>query len=106
MIYVTVYVVRSRRQAIMQERPYGKTGEKLPILSFGAQRIVENEGVSETDAIKTLNYALDHGIRCFDTAWVYSGGESEERVGKVAKQRRKEMWLAAQENAAEGTGAR
>ena len=105
MIYVTVYVVRSRRQAIMQERPYGKTGEKLPILSFGAQRIVENEGVSETDAIKTLNYALDHGIRCFDTAWVYSGGESEERVGKVAKQRRKEMWLATKTIARDERGA-
>jgi aryl-alcohol dehydrogenase-like predicted oxidoreductase len=37
---------------------------------------------------------LDHGIRYFDTAWVYSEGQSEERVGKVAKHRRSEMWIA------------
>jgi aryl-alcohol dehydrogenase-like predicted oxidoreductase len=41
-----------------------------------------------------VNYALDHGIRYFDTARVYSDGQSEERVGKVAKHRRQEMWIA------------
>ncbi len=52
----------------MEERPYGKTGEKFPILSFGAQRIVDSRGCSEEDALKIMNYALDHGIRYFDTA--------------------------------------
>ncbi|MFC1943092.1 aldo/keto reductase [Chloroflexota bacterium] len=78
----------------MEERLYGKTGEKFSILSFGAQRIVDSHGCSEKDAIKMMNYALDHGIRYFDTAWIYSGGQSEERVGKVARHRRKEMWIA------------
>jgi aryl-alcohol dehydrogenase-like predicted oxidoreductase len=41
-----------------------------------------------------VNYALDHGIRYFDTARVYSDGQSEARVGKVAKHRRQEMWIA------------
>jgi predicted aldo/keto reductase-like oxidoreductase len=79
---------------VMEERPYGKTGQKFPILSFGAQRIVDSHGCSEQDAVKIMNYALDHGIRYFDTAWIYSEGQSEERVGKVARQRRKEMWIA------------
>ena len=78
----------------MEERPYGKTGEKFPILSFGAQRIVDSYGCSEGDAIKIVNYALDHGIRYFDTAWWYSEGQSEERLGKVARHRRQEMWIA------------
>lgn len=78
----------------MEERPYGKTGEKFPILSFGAQRIVDEHNCSERDALKIMNYALDHGLRYFDTAWVYSGGQSEERVGKVARYRRREMWIA------------
>ena len=78
----------------MEERPYGKTGEKFPILSFGAQRIVDDRGCSEEDAIKIVNYALDQGIRYFDTAWWYSEGQSEERLGKVARHRRKEMWIA------------
>lgn len=78
----------------MEERPYGKTGEKFPILSFGAQRIVDSHGCSESEAIEIVNYALDHGIRYFDTAWIYSEGQSEERLGMVARHRRKEMWIA------------
>jgi predicted aldo/keto reductase-like oxidoreductase len=78
----------------MEERLYGKTGEKFSILSFGAQRIVDSRGCSERDALKMINYALDHGIRYFDTAWIYSAGQSEERVGKVARLRRKDMWIA------------
>ncbi|MBI2832274.1 MAG: aldo/keto reductase [Chloroflexi bacterium] len=78
----------------MEERPYGKTGEKFGILSFGAQRIVDGHGCTEKEAIKIMNYAIDNGVRYFDTAWIYSDGQSEERVGKVAKLRRKEMWIA------------
>jgi len=78
----------------MEERVFGKTGEKFSILSFGAQSIVDAHGCSESEAIKMINYALDHGIRYFDTAWVYSEGQSEERVGKVSRHRRQEMWIA------------
>ncbi len=78
----------------MEMRPFGKTGEMFSILSFGAQRIVDAHQCSEEEAIRMVNYALDHGIRYFDTARVYSAGQSEERVGKVAKHRRKEMWIA------------
>jgi len=78
----------------MEERLFGKTGVRFPIFSFGAQRIVDSHGCSESQAVKIMNRALDRGIRYFDTAWVYSDGQSEERVGKVAKHRRKEMWIA------------
>jgi uncharacterized protein len=78
----------------MEERRFGKTRIKFPILSFGAQHIVDSEGCPEKEAIKMLNYALDQGIRYFDTAWWYHEGESERRIGKVAKLRRSEMWIA------------
>jgi uncharacterized protein len=78
----------------MEMRPFGRTGSLLPILSFGAQRIVDEEGCNEDQAVQILNAALDRGIRYFDTAWVYSDGESERRVGLVAKRRRSEMWIA------------
>jgi aryl-alcohol dehydrogenase-like predicted oxidoreductase len=78
----------------MEQRPFGKTGEKFSILSFGAQRIVDEHGCPEKEALKMLNHALENGIKYFDTAWIYSLGQSEERVGKVAKLRRKEMWIA------------
>jgi aryl-alcohol dehydrogenase-like predicted oxidoreductase len=78
----------------MEMRPFGKTGESFSILSFGAQRIVDAHKCSGEEATRMVNYALDHGIRYFDTAWVYSDGQSEERVGTVARHRRKEMWIA------------
>ncbi|MHB8085847.1 MAG: aldo/keto reductase [Dehalococcoidia bacterium] len=90
----------------MEQRDYGRTGEKFSILSFGAQRIVDSNGCSEEEAIRMVNYALDHGIRYFDTAWIYSAGQSEERVGKVAKSRRSEMWIVTKVWARDSKGAR
>jgi uncharacterized protein len=90
----------------MEERSFGKTGARFPILSFGAQRVVEGHGCSEEQAVKILNHALDRGIRYFDTAWVYSDGQSEKRVGMVAKLRRKEMWIATKTVARDRDGAR
>ncbi len=78
----------------METRPLGKTGISIPILSFGSQRIVDEEGCSQDQAVEILNTALERGIRYFDTAWIYSQGQSEERVGLVAAHRRGEMWIA------------
>lgn len=78
----------------METRPFGKTGVQLPILSLGCQRLVDEEGCSEEEAVAILNTALARGICYFDTAWIYSDGQSEERVGLVARERRKEMWIA------------
>jgi aryl-alcohol dehydrogenase-like predicted oxidoreductase len=78
----------------METRPFGRTGERFPIFSLGCQRIVDAHQCSEQQAVEILNAALDRGVRYFDTAWVYSEGQSEQRVGLVAKHRRAEMWIA------------
>jgi aryl-alcohol dehydrogenase-like predicted oxidoreductase len=78
----------------METRPFGKTGQSFPILSFGGQRIVDGHDCTEEEAIEIVNTALDRGIRYFDTAWVYSAGQAEKRLGKVVKHRRDEMWIA------------
>jgi len=78
----------------VETRPYGKTGEAFPILSFGGQRIVDGHGCTEEEAIEIVNTAIDRGIRYFDTAWIYSSGQAETRLGKVVKHRRAEMWIA------------
>ncbi|MGI6366778.1 MAG: aldo/keto reductase [Anaerolineae bacterium] len=78
----------------METRPFGRTGEMMPILSLGCQRLVDEEGCSEAQAIEILHTALERGIRYFDTAWVYSAGQSESRLGMVARERRDEMWIA------------
>jgi len=78
----------------MEIRPFGKTGESFPILSFGGQRIVDEHSCTEDEAIAIVNTAIDRGIRYFDTAWIYSSGQAETRLGKVVKHRRGEMWIA------------
>jgi len=78
----------------MEVRPFGRTGNSFPILSFGGQRIVDEHNCSEDEAIAIVNTALDRGIQYFDTAWIYSDGQAETRLGKVAKHRREEMWIA------------
>ena len=78
----------------METRPFGRTGASFPILSFGGQRIVDDHGCTEEEAIRIVNTALDRGIRYFDTAWIYSQGQAETRLGKVVKHRRSEMWIA------------
>ncbi|MGD2144206.1 MAG: aldo/keto reductase [Anaerolineae bacterium] len=78
----------------METRPFGSTGETFPILSFGGQRIVDEHDCTEEEAVEIVNTALDRGIRYFDTAWIYSQGQAEARLGKVVKHRRPEMWVA------------
>ncbi len=78
----------------METRPFGKTGQSFPILSFGGQRIVDEHQCTEEEAIQIVNEAIDRGIRYFDTAWIYSQGQAETRLGKVVKHRREEMWIA------------
>ncbi|NLE76098.1 MAG: aldo/keto reductase [Chloroflexi bacterium] len=90
----------------METRPFGRTGVRLPILSLGCQRLVDEEGCTEDEAVAILNTALDRGIRYFDTAWVYSKGLSEQRVGLVARERREEMWIATKTVETTKDGAR
>jgi aryl-alcohol dehydrogenase-like predicted oxidoreductase len=78
----------------METRPFGKIGEAFPILSFGGQRIVDEHNCTEEEAVEIVNTAIDRGIRYFDTAWMYSQGQAERRMGKVVKHRRGEMWIA------------
>ncbi|MGD2185545.1 MAG: aldo/keto reductase [Desulfobacterales bacterium] len=90
----------------METRPFGKTGASFPILGFGGQRIVDEHGCTEAVAIEIVNTAIDGGVRYFDTAWVYSGGQAESRLGKVAKHRRSEMWIATKTLETTKDGAR
>ncbi|MNH98657.1 General stress protein 69 [compost metagenome] len=78
----------------MEKRKFGQTGQEFPILSFGAQRIVDDHHCTEEEAIQIVNRAIDEGITYFDTAPIYSKGQSEERLGKAFQDRRENVWIA------------
>lgn len=56
-------------------------GEKISPLGFGAMRLPvidgDDEKVDEAATVQMLDYAIDHGINCYATAWGYHGGTSE-----------------------------
>lgn len=75
----------------------GKTGVRIPRIAIGlGSRFCNIKNAEE--AYNMLNYALDHGLYYWDTAWFYEnknlGVISEERVGMVVKTRRREIFLS------------
>jgi predicted aldo/keto reductase-like oxidoreductase len=79
----------------MEKRAFGQTGADFPILSFGAQRIVDDHNCTEEEAIRIVHRAIEKGITYFDTAPSYSKGQSEERLGKaLTGGKRDQVWIA------------
>ena len=69
----------------MRYRQFGKTGWRVSEIGFGGARIgglLAQDGGRAT-SLKTLEAACDAGINFFDTADMYSQGESEILVGRA-----------------------
>lgn len=85
----------------MEYRRLGASGFKVPVLSFGAGTFGGqgplfsawgNTDVSE--ARRLIDICLDAGVTMFDTADVYSKGESERILGEAIKGRRDQVILS------------
>jgi aryl-alcohol dehydrogenase-like predicted oxidoreductase len=78
----------------MQYRPLGRTGVQVSNLCLGTMMFGAWGNPDHDDSIRIIHAALDAGVNFVDTADVYSGGESEEIVGKALKGRRDDVVLA------------
>ena len=67
----------------MEHRPLGRTGVAVSKLCLGAMMFGAWGEPDHDESIRIIHAALDAGINFIDTADVYSGGESEEVVGKA-----------------------
>src|SRR5690242_3020917 len=66
----------------MDTRPLGKTGLRLPILSFGASSLgQEFRPVDLNEALRSVRVALDLGMNFIDTSPYYGRGMSECLLG-------------------------
>jgi len=72
----------------------GKTGVKVPILGYGCGSRFMAEKDNDV-ALGLLEYGLNNGLYYWDTAAIYANKEisSEERLGRILKSRRDEVFL-------------
>ncbi|WP_409015650.1 aldo/keto reductase [Anaerostipes caccae] len=74
--------------------------KKLSALGLGAMRLPIMNGdsdgrIDEEQTAKMVDYALDHGINYFDTAYGYHDGQSEIVMGKVLGRYPRESYYLA-----------
>jgi len=90
-------------------RPLANTGVFvselcLGAMTFGSQwEMIGALGQKEADAL--VHRSLDEGINFFDTADVYSSGESEEILGRSLKDKRHDVVIATKVRGRMGPGA-
>jgi len=78
----------------MQYRPLGRTGVQISTLSLGAMNFGRIGRTNQDEVSALIGSALDAGINVIDTADAYSGGQSEEMIGKALGTRRDDVVLA------------
>ena len=90
--------IRDPEKEPMKYRPLANTGVFVSELCLGAMTFGSQWEVigalSQKDADALVHRSLDEGINFFDTADVYSSGESEEILGRSLKGRRRDAVIA------------
>jgi aryl-alcohol dehydrogenase-like predicted oxidoreductase len=88
----------------VEYRQLGCTGVEVSPLCLGAMMFGAWGNPDHDESIRIVHRALDAGVNFVDTADVYSGGESEEIVGKALAGRRDEVVLATKAHGRMGDG--
>lgn len=95
----------------MEYRRLGRSGLKVPALSFGAGTfggsgpLFGNWGTTDAkEARRLVDICLEAGVSFFDTADVYSNGASEEVLGEAIKGRRNDVLISTKASLPLGDG--
>jgi aryl-alcohol dehydrogenase-like predicted oxidoreductase len=80
----------------MKYRRFGSTDLLVSEIGFGCARLGGVfQSVTTADMLRTLNDALEQGITFFDTADMYTQGESEKLLGQAIRGRRSDVIIAS-----------
>lgn len=95
----------------MEYRQLGRSGLKVPVLSFGTGtfggvgEMFKKWGATDVkEASRLVDICLDHGMNFFDTANIYSAGASEEILGGALKGRREKTLISTKATFTAGEG--
>ena len=95
----------------MEFRQLGKSGLKVPILSYGTgtfgggNEFFKAWGASDvSEATRLVDICLDAGVNLFDTADIYSDGLSETILGKAIMNRRDKVLISTKATFRLGAG--
>jgi aryl-alcohol dehydrogenase-like predicted oxidoreductase len=95
----------------MEYRQLGRSGLKVPVLSYGtgtfggSNEFFKKWGSADVkEASRLLDICLEHGLNFFDTANIYSNGASEEILGAALKGRRDQALIATKATFTAGPG--
>ena len=95
----------------MEYRQFGKSGLKVPALSFGTgtfggtSEFFRRWGETDVkDATRMVDLCLDAGVNFFDTADIYSRGASEEILGQALKGKRDKTLISTKATFTMGDG--
>lgn len=73
--------------------------KKLSLLGFGAMRLPVIDGddakIDVEQTMRMVEYAMEHGINYYDTAWGYHGEHSEEVMGEALRRFPREDYYLA-----------
>jgi aryl-alcohol dehydrogenase-like predicted oxidoreductase len=96
----------------MEYRRLGGSGFKVPVLSLGTGTFGGNDEISRSvggagvaEATRLVDICLEAGLTMFDSADIYSGGQSEEVLGQAIKGRRDRVILSTKGTFRSGPGA-
>ena len=95
----------------MEYRRLGRSGLQVPVLSFGtgtfggSTDFFKTWGDTDTKgATRLVDICLEHGVNFFDTANIYSAGDSEKILGAALKNRRDQALIATKATFTTGPG--
>lgn len=85
---------------LVDKRKNSKNGDMISLLGFGCMRFpTQGKGrhapIDTAKVQELVDYAYEHGVNYYDTAYVYHGGKSEGVIGNALKKYpRKSFFLA------------
>ncbi len=74
---------------------------EIPLISLGCMRLPMRDGkIDMVELDKMVAYAMEHGANYFDTAYMYVEGKSENAIGEVLKQYKRDSFFLTDKNPA------